>query len=98
MKLTYEISELVPYINWIYFYYAWQLRDAEAQQRQRKDAEAVLAELNGKYQVYALFELLEANADGDDIMAGGHRIPLLRQQTGVFVWGERPYWCLCHQC
>lgn len=82
MKLTYEISELVPYINWIYFYYAWQLRDAEAQQRQRKDAEAVLAELNGKYQVYALFELLEANADGDDIMAGGHRIPLLRQQSG----------------
>ena len=85
MKLTYEISELAPYINWIYFHYAWQLHDTEAQRRQRQDAETLLSELDGHYRVYALFELPEAHADGDDIIAAGHRIPLLRQQTAPFL-------------
>lgn len=85
MKLTYEISELAPYINWIYFHYAWQLHEAEAQRRQRQDAETLLSELDGHYRVYALFELPEAHADGDDIIAAGHRIPLLRQQTAPFL-------------
>lgn len=82
MILTYEISQLRPYINWIYFYYAWQLRDAAAQQRQRADAEKVLDQLEGRYRVYALVEVMEANADGDDIIVSHGRIPLLRQQSG----------------
>ncbi|MEE3415868.1 MAG: vitamin B12 dependent-methionine synthase activation domain-containing protein, partial [Prevotella sp.] len=25
MKLEYNISDIVPYINWIYFFHAWNL-------------------------------------------------------------------------
>lgn len=86
MTLTYEISQLRPYINWGYFYYAWQLRDADAQRRLRADAEKVLDLLEGRYRIHALVEVVDANADGDDIVVPHGRIPLLRQQSGE---------CLC---
>lgn len=31
--------------------------------------------------VYALFSIVEANSDGDDIVIGNQRLPMLRQQT-----------------
>ena len=34
MILTYDISDVVPYINWAYFYFAWQLK-GEAEQNLR---------------------------------------------------------------
>lgn len=89
MKLTYDISELIPYINWPYFYYAWQVKDEAEKLRLRQEAEALLANLDGKYHTYALFELFDANSDGDDIVLGKARIPLLRQQQG-----NPPYLCL----
>ena len=80
MKLTYQISELVPYINWPYFFFAWQVKEASEKQRLQAEAESVLAELEGRYHAYALFELLDAHSDGDDIMVySGDR----RQETGV---------------
>ena len=27
MKLVYDISELIPYINWPYFFFAWQVKE-----------------------------------------------------------------------
>jgi cobalamin-dependent methionine synthase I len=39
--------------------------------------------------VYGLFGLFDANADGDDIILNGKRLPLLRQQQG-----KPPYLCL----
>ena len=89
MNLTYDISELVPYINWPYFFYAWQVRDEAEKARLRQEAEDTLGQLEGKYHAYALFELFDANADGDDIIIGEQRIPLLRQQQG-----NPPYLCL----
>ena len=97
MKLTYDISELIPYINWPYFYFAWQVKDSVEKDRLRKETDVVLAQLDGKYHVYALFELFEANADGDDIIVfrgengevRGEGIPCLRQQQG-----NPPYLCL----
>lgn len=80
MIRTYEIHDLQPYINWVYYYHAWQLHDRAQQAENREEAEAVLAQLDGKYRVYGLFQLFEANSDGDDIVLGEHRIPLLRQQ------------------
>ena len=68
MKLTYDISELVPYINWPYFFFAWQVKDQTEKDRLRKEADDVLVQLEGKYHVYAIFELFDANADGDDIV------------------------------
>ena len=89
MKITYDISELIPYINWPYFYFAWQVKEEQEKMRLRAEAEAKLAQLNGRYNVYALFSLFDANADGDDIVIGEQRIPCLRQQQG-----NPPYLCL----
>ena len=88
MILTYDISDLQPYINWVYFYFAWQLKDKVEQQRIRSEAEAFLQKYQGRYQAHALFQIVEAHADGDDILVDGgkwmvergKRIPLLRQQ------------------
>ena len=89
MKITYDISELVPYVNWVYFFYAWQVKEEAEKVRLRSEAETLLQQLNGRYHVYGLFELFEANADGDDIIVNGKRLPLLRQQQG-----KPPYLCL----
>ena len=89
MKLTYDISELIPYINWPYFFYAWQVKDPAEKARLRKEAETLLVELQGTYHAYGLFNLYEAYADGDDIVIAQQRIPCLRQQQG-----NPPYLCL----
>ena len=89
MKLTYEISELVPYVNWVYFFFAWQVKEDSEKVRLRSEAETLLTQLNDRYHVYGLFGLFDANADGDDIILNGKRLPLLRQQQG-----KPPYLCL----
>ena len=96
MKITYSISELVPYINWVYYFYAWQVKDEAEKQRMYSEALAKLEELDSKYKVYAVFELFDANGDGEDIVIRGTRnekretrIPCLRQQQG-----NPPYLCL----
>ena len=89
MKLTYDISELVPYINWVYFFYAWQVKDELEKSRLRQEAEQLLAQLEGNYHTYGIFNLFDANSDGDDIVLSHYRIPLLRQQQG-----KPPYLCL----
>lgn len=79
--ITYDISELVPYINWIYYYFAWQIRDHEEQDKLRREAEEALSALEGRYRAHTVFRLEDANSDGDDIILGGNiRLPMLRQQ------------------
>ena len=70
MKITYEIADIVPYINWVYFYHAWGMSGkSEAERRQlRREAEEALARLDGQYHAYALFQLFDACCDGDDIV------------------------------
>ena len=81
MTQTYDISQLRPYINWPYFFFAWQVKDPSEKERLRQEAETFLDTLEGKYQAHALFLLLEAYSDGDDIIVSGNkRIPMLRQQ------------------
>ena len=90
MKLVYNISELIPYINWPYFFFAWQVKEPSERGRLRQEAEALLQQLEGKYHAYGLFELFDAYSDGDDIVVDlegtgvqgneGARIPCLRQQ------------------
>ena len=98
MIITYDISELIPYINWPYFFFAWQVKEQSEKDRLRQEAEAFLQQLEGKYHAYGLFELFEAHSDGDDIVvckgarsqeSGVSRIPCLRQQQG-----NPPYLCL----
>ena len=89
MKIVFDIPSLIPYVNWPYFYYAWQVKEEQEKIRLRTEAEAFLMKIENRYQAYALFELFAANADGDDIVLDEHRIPLLRQQQG-----KPPYLCL----
>ena len=98
MIISYDISELIPYINWPYFFFAWQVKEPSEKDRLRQEAEALMQQLEGKYHAYGLFELFDAHSDGDDIVvckgdrsqeSGVSRIPCLRQQQG-----NPPYLCL----
>jgi len=85
MILHYELSDVAPYINWGYFYYAWQLKQEAEQQRIRSEAEDFLRSVEGRYRTHALFLLPEAHSDGDDIVVECPtdeplRLPMLRQQ------------------
>ena len=81
MIQTYDISQLRAYINWPYFFFAWQVKDPLEKERLRQEAEAFLDTLEGKYHAHALFLLLDAYSDGDDIIVSDdRRIPMLRQQ------------------
>jgi hypothetical protein len=50
MKFTYRISQLVPYINWVYYFYAWQVKDEAEKQRMQREALAKLEEEGGMAQ------------------------------------------------
>ena len=98
MIISYDISELIPYINWPYFFFAWQVKEQSEKDRLRQEAKVLLTQLEGKYHANGLFELFEAYSDGDDIVvckgvrsqeSGASRIPCLRQQQG-----NPPYLCL----
>jgi cobalamin-dependent methionine synthase I len=83
MIIDYDIHQLTPYINWDYFFYAWGMHNKPLNERRKLQEEAVsvLSDLEGKYRVHALFLLMDAHSEGDDIvLADGRRIPLLRQQ------------------
>ena len=96
MIITYDIHTLVPYINWVYFFFAWQVKDEDEKMRLRQEAETLLTQWEGRYHAYGLVEIFEAYSDGDDIVVRGERgevrgerIPCLRQQQG-----KPPYLCL----
>ena len=90
MIITYDIPDLLPYINWAYFFFAWNMhnKSGEEQARLRDEAEAALKQVADRYHAYAMFSLYDANSDGDDIVikrsergeVRGERLPLLRQQ------------------
>lgn len=83
LKYTdYNISTLRPYINWIYFFFAWGLsgKPQEAKDKMRAEAEQMLDRLEKHYRTHAAFGLFDTNSDGDDILIGDVRIPMLRQQ------------------
>ncbi|MBF1632981.1 MAG: 5-methyltetrahydrofolate--homocysteine methyltransferase [Prevotella sp.] len=91
--ITYNISEIVPYINWAYFFYAWSMngKAKDAQLELRSEAEKLLADMEGRYHTRAVFALCEANSEGDDIIINGTRVPMLRQQKVII---GKPNLCL----
>lgn len=80
--IYYTISRLRPYINWLYFYHAWGLagKPVAEKERLRADADGMLDLFEARYAVHAVFGLFDANSDGDDLLLGGTRLPMLRQQ------------------
>ena len=48
-----------------------------------KEAQRMLNSLDGRFKVYAMYRLMDANSDGDNLIMEGTRFPLLRQQSRV---------------
>lgn len=46
-----------------------------------QEANQLINQLDGHYQVHATYKLMNANSDGDDLLLDGKRVPFLRQQT-----------------
>lgn len=82
VRLSYSVHDIEPYVNWLYFFYAWSMKGKpkDAQQKLKDDALAMLRDMDGRYKTHAVFGVFDANSDGDDIIVDGVRIPMLRQQ------------------
>ena len=57
-----------------------------------REARSVLNIVDSRYKVRAVYRLMNANSDGDDLLLGNIRLPLLRQQTHIRP--DEPYICL----
>ena len=83
---TYRISELTPFINWLYFYHAWGLsgKPREDKEKMKQEALQMLASWEEKYHTHAIFRLFEVCSEGDDLIfflsEKKLRFPMLRQQ------------------
>lgn len=89
---TYHISEIEPYINWLYFYHTWGLsgKPQEEKLRMKEEALRLLHSWNDLYHTHTIFSLFPANSQGDDILLFEDkdaetntlrmRLPMLRQQ------------------
>lgn len=82
--IIYSVREVAPYISWGYFTHAWGLHGRAAQSAEAAglmaDARRMLAAMEDGVRAESLYRLCTAWAEGDDIVADGTRIPLLRQQ------------------
>ena len=90
----YDISEVVPYIDWSYLLHAWGLTGKATEHTAEEvinDAKAILTATKGKYRTHAVFVLCDAKGADDDIIAQGIAIPCLRQQHTI---GDKPNLCL----
>ena len=68
------------------------MKASEAMQL-HKEALRMLNSLDGRYKVHAVYRLMDANSDGDNIVFNGEvRLPLLRQQTRRSP--DAPFICL----
>lgn len=91
IRKSYALSDVLPYINWIYFYYAWGLTGQKAQipegkaQKEKLKTEAfeMIERLDKQFQTHVHILLCETRVDGEDIYLPAYKknIPLLRQQT-----------------
>jgi 5-methyltetrahydrofolate--homocysteine methyltransferase len=88
--VTPELAELVPFIDWQFFFHAWDLKgkfpailDHPAARELYDDAQGTLAEIVRERQLQArgIYGYWTAHADGDDIVAGETRFNMLRQQA-----------------
>ena len=83
---TYSISELIPFINWLYFYHAWGLsgKPKADKEKMKQEALQMLASWEEKYHTHAIFKLFEVCSEEDDLLfflpETILRFPMLRQQ------------------
>lgn len=69
MRIYYSISEVREYINWVYLYHAWGVKDGTDEARRvREDADRMLSMLDRHYRIGALVELYHCYSSHDDIV------------------------------
>lgn len=88
---NFTIEEIKPFINWKMFLHAWGMHGASCACGCEKNAQTdnlmadagkcldMLAK-SGSYDGFGIVRILEAHTDGDDIIVGDKRLPVLRQQ------------------
>jgi 5-methyltetrahydrofolate--homocysteine methyltransferase len=95
------LAELVPYIDWQFFFHAWDLKgkfpailEKPAARELYDDALAALVEITdgNLLRVSGVYGYWPAHAEGDDVVLDGTRFCFLRQQTDH--GDERPNRCL----
>ena len=82
MNKTYSISELTPFINWLYFYHAWGLsgKPREDKEKMKQEALQMLASWEEKYHTHAIFKLFEVGSEGDDLI---FFLPSTSEENGI---------------
>jgi 5-methyltetrahydrofolate--homocysteine methyltransferase len=84
-----ELAELVPYVDWQFFFHAWDLKgrfpailENPAARELHDDALAVLEEIvrERSLQPRGVYGLWPAHAEGDDVVVDATRFSFLRQQ------------------
>lgn len=82
MNKTYSISELIPFINWLYFYHAWGLSGKPKADKEKIKQEALqmLASWEEKYHTHAIFKLFEVGSEGDDLI---FFLPSTSEENGI---------------
>jgi 5-methyltetrahydrofolate--homocysteine methyltransferase len=95
------LAELAPYIDWQFFFYAWDLKgkfpailERPAARELYDDALAELEELTSNNLLHprGIYGFWPARAEGDDVVLDGTRFCFLRQQAAQGE--ERPNRCL----
>lgn len=83
ITLHFTIQELIPYINWIYFYHAWGINPRKQSTLEiDQSAKKLLNQIKDKYTITTRFHIAEAGSKDDDIILPilKTKIPFLRQQ------------------
>jgi 5-methyltetrahydrofolate--homocysteine methyltransferase len=85
-----SLEELLPYVDWQFFFYAWDLKgkfpailENPAAQELYDDAREVLEEIvrDGSLRPQGVHGFWPAHAEGDDVVVGDTRFCFLRQQA-----------------
>jgi len=89
-EIEIEVSELVDYIDWQFFFHAWDLKgkfpallDNPAARELYDDAQALLDGIasNSLLQARGVYGFWPARAEGDDVVVADTRFSFLRQQA-----------------
>ncbi|HET7450973.1 MAG TPA: methionine synthase [Gaiellaceae bacterium] len=89
-EVTPTLADLVPYIDWQFFFHAWDLKgkfpailDNPVARELHDDAQALLRQIlqGASLRPRGIYGFWPAHADGDDIVVDGTRFCFLRQQA-----------------
>jgi 5-methyltetrahydrofolate--homocysteine methyltransferase len=89
-ELTPSLAELRGFIDWQFFFLAWELKgkypailDQPVARELWDDAQVLLDEIvaAGSLRAHGVCGFWPAHSEGEDIVIGEHRFPMLRQQT-----------------